>query len=75
VLYRWHMFARYGSHIMHNSGLTTDPARAELYARRRYCRADEITVICRPLAQHPVQEALLRLLATRAADTTRGEAR
>ena len=65
MLYRWHMFARYGSHIMHNSGLTTDPARAELYARRRYCRADEITVICRPLAQHPVQETLLRLLAAR----------
>ena len=65
MLYRWHMLARYGHHTLHDSGLTTDPARAEEYARRRYCRADAITVICRPLQQHPVQETLLRLLAPR----------
>ena len=75
MLYRWYMTARYGNYTMHDSGLTTDPARATEYARRRYCRADAITVVCRPLQQHPVQEALLRILATRAADTTRGEAR
>ena len=65
MLYRWYMLARYGPYIRRDSGLTTDPARAEEYARRRYCRADAITVICRPLQQHPVQEALLRLLAAR----------
>ena len=65
MLYRWQMIARYGSYVRHDSGLTTNPARAEEYARRRYCRADEITVICRPLEQHPVQETLLRLLAAR----------
>jgi len=65
VLYRWNMIARYGTYELRDSGLTTDPARAELYARRRYNRADSITVICRPLEQHPVQEALLRLLAAR----------
>ena len=75
MLYRWHMLARYGSYVHHDSGLTTDPARAELYARRRYNRADAITVICRPLERHPIQETLLRLLAARAADTTRGEER
>lgn len=75
MLYRWHMIARYGTHVLQDSGLTTDPARAELYARRRYNRADSITVICRPLERHPVEDTLRRLLATRAVDTTRGEAR
>lgn len=66
MLYRWHMTARYGQHMLHDSGLTTDPARATEYARRRYNRADAITVICRPLERHPVEETLLRLLAARA---------
>lgn len=66
MLYRWHSVARYGTHVMHDSGLTTDPARATEYARRRYCRADAITVTCRPLERHPIEEPLLRLLATRA---------
>ena len=65
MLYRWYMIARYGSHELRNSGLTTDPARAELYARRRYNRADSITVICRPLEQNPVEDSLRRFLAAR----------
>lgn len=69
MLYRWYMTARYGNYMMHDSGLTTDPARAELYARRRYNRADSITVICRPLERHPVEDSLRRFLAAR------GEAR
>lgn len=63
MLYRWHMAARYGSRLVHDHGLTTDPQRATEYARRRYCRADALTIVCRPLEPHPVQEPLLRLLA------------